>query len=182
MITDVDDVAARYSKVSDGFSERVAAVPEGRWDEPAPCPGWVARDVVSHLAEWVPGFFDDWDVEFPERPDDPVAAWGVVDDTIRTALADPVVAAVEHDTPMGRQTFAEAIATFVLPDVLLHTWDLARATGLDEALDADEVHRTYLAMLPVDEMIRGEHFGPKVEVPDDADEQTKLLAFIGRTP
>ena len=26
------------------------------------------------------------------------------------------------------------------------------------------------------------HYGPRVEVPDDADVQTKLLAFVGRTP
>jgi hypothetical protein len=26
------------------------------------------------------------------------------------------------------------------------------------------------------------HYGPRVEVPDDADEQTKLLAFMGRRP
>ena len=29
--------------------------------------------------------------------------------------------------------------------------------------------------------MRGEHFGPKVAVPDDADDQTKLIAFTGRT-
>jgi hypothetical protein len=37
-------------------------------------------------------------------------------------------------------------------------------------------------MLPNDEHMRGTAFGPKVEVPDDADEQTKLIAFTGRTP
>jgi hypothetical protein len=25
-------------------------------------------------------------------------------------------------------------------------------------------------------------YGPRVEVPDDADEQTKLIAFMGRQP
>ena len=38
-------------------------------------------------------------------------------------------------------------------------------------------------MLPMDEALRQSgHYGPRVEVPDDADVQTKLLAFIGRTP
>jgi hypothetical protein len=64
----------------------------------------------------------------------------------------------------------------------VHTWDLARATDQDETLDADEVKAIYEMMLPADEMIRGEHFGRKMPVPDDADEQTKLLAFVGRTP
>ena len=26
------------------------------------------------------------------------------------------------------------------------------------------------------------HYGPRVEVPEDADVQTRLLAFIGRAP
>jgi hypothetical protein len=38
-------------------------------------------------------------------------------------------------------------------------------------------------MEPMDEMLRQSgHFGPRVAVPDDADEQTKLIAFIGRQP
>ena len=41
----------------------------------------------------------------------------------------------------------------------------------------------YEGMLPMDEVLRQSgQFGPKVEVPDDADEQTKLLAFSGRQP
>jgi hypothetical protein len=26
------------------------------------------------------------------------------------------------------------------------------------------------------------HYGPRVEIPDDADEQTRLIAFTGRRP
>lgn len=66
-------------------------------------------------------------------------------------------------------------------DVLVHTWDLAPATGLDESLDAEEVHRMVDGMEPHDEALRASgHYGPRVEVPDDADEQTRLLAFMGR--
>jgi hypothetical protein len=38
-------------------------------------------------------------------------------------------------------------------------------------------------MEPMDEVIRTSgHYGPRVEVPDDADEQTRVLAFLGRRP
>jgi hypothetical protein len=38
-------------------------------------------------------------------------------------------------------------------------------------------------MQPLDDMLRQSgHYGPKVPVPDDADDQTKLIAFTGRTP
>jgi uncharacterized protein (TIGR03086 family) len=173
-------VIDRYGKVADAFNERIQGVED--WSAPAPCEGWVALDVVAHLAEWLPGFFAGWSVDFPEATGEPVADWIAVDATIRAGLADPEVAARQNDTPLGPQSFEAAVGTFCLGDVLVHTWDLARATGQDEALDPDEVHEIYVAMLPADEMIRGEHFGPKVLVPDDADEQTKLLAFVGRTP
>jgi hypothetical protein len=35
----------------------------------------------------------------------------------------------------------------------------------------------------MDEVLRQSgHFGPKVDVPDDADELTRLIAFTGRRP
>jgi uncharacterized protein (TIGR03086 family) len=169
-----------YEAVADTFNQRVAGVED--WDAPTPCEGWVARDVVLHLAEWLPGFFSAWGVEFPAPTGDVVADWLAVDAVVRAALADPEVAGREHETPMGDMSFADAVGAFCQGDVLVHTWDLARATGQDEALDPAEVHQLYEAMLPVDEVLRGEHFGPKVAVPDDADEQTKLLAFVGRAP
>jgi uncharacterized protein (TIGR03086 family) len=68
-------------------------------------------------------------------------------------------------------------------DVFLHRWDLARATGQDEALDAATCAEMLEGMLPMDEALRQSgHYGPRVEVPDDADAQTRLLAFIGRRP
>ena len=77
----------------------------------------------------------------------------------------------------------DAIATFVLGDVLVHTWDLARAGGLDETLDPDVVHDMLVAMEPLDEMLRASgQYGPRVEVAPDADEQTRLIAFTGRQP
>ena len=72
---------------------------------------------------------------------------------------------------------------FVLGDVVVHTWDLARATGLDETLDADVVHDMLVGMEPLDDMLRASgQYGPKVEVGADADEQTRLIAFTGRRP
>jgi uncharacterized protein (TIGR03086 family) len=80
-------------------------------------------------------------------------------------------------------TVAQAIDQFGTNDILVHTWDLARATGLDETLDATEVGRMLAGMEPYDEAMRQSgHYGPRVEVPDDADEQTRLIAFTGRRP
>ena len=78
---------------------------------------------------------------------------------------------------------AAALDMIVSGDLLIHTWDLARATGLDEELDAGEVHRMYVGIQPMDQVLRESgHYGPRVPVADDASEQARLLAFTGRQP
>jgi uncharacterized protein (TIGR03086 family) len=181
------EISERYRRVAGQFTNRVGRVPDDAWDNPAPCEGWVARDVVRHLVEWLPAFFCGmWEIELAPSAsvdDDPVAAWAAVDRAIQSALDDPAVARRERDTPMGRKTFEQTVDMICTPDILVHTWDLARATGLDEGLDAVEVHRFVESMEPMDEMLRQSgHYGPRVAVADDADEQTRLIAFVGRQP
>ena len=183
----MSEIAERYRKIAATFTERVRAVPDDAWDNPAPCEGWVARDVVRHLVEWVPGFMQSSaGIELTPGPSvdaDPVTAWTDLDRQVQAALDDPAVAGQELDTPMGRITLEEALARFCVADVLVHTWDLARATGLDETLDRDEVRGLLQGLEPMDEPMRQSgQFGPRVEMPDDADDQTKLIAFTGRQP
>ena len=181
------EIAERYRKVAGEFTRRARAVPAAAWDNPAPCEGWVARDVVRHMVEWMPGMVLagvglDWPKE-PGVDDDPAGAWEAVSDAIQAGLDDPDIAGCELEMRVGRFTMEQAVDMFCTGDILVHTWDLARATGLDETLDAAEVHRLYAGMEPMDEVLRQSgHYGPRVEVPDDADEQTRLIAFTGRRP
>ena len=43
----MSDIAERYARVTTRFTDRVRAVPAGAWDNPSPCEGWTARDVVD---------------------------------------------------------------------------------------------------------------------------------------
>ena len=180
----MSEIADRYRKVAAQLTDRIEAVPDDAWDNPSPCEGWKARDVVGHLVDSAAMFLGRAGVTMPDHPsaaDDPKAAWITARDAVQAALDDPEVAGREYETPMGTSTLAQGIGFFGIGDVVVHTWDLARATGLDERLDPDEVHLLFEAMEPRDEMMRqGTAFGPRVPVPDDADEQTKLLAFVGR--
>jgi uncharacterized protein (TIGR03086 family) len=184
----MSDISERYRRVADRFTQVATAVPDDAWDNPAPCDGWVARDVVRHLVEWIPPFLESGAaIEVPHGPsvdEDPVAAWRTLSAGIQALLDDPQIAAGEFSHPRaGTHTIEDAIAMFFLNDVLIHTWDLARATGGDETLDAEEVHRMFFGVEPYDEMLRSSgQYGPRVVVPDDCDEQTKLLAFMGRRP
>jgi hypothetical protein len=93
------------------------------------------------------------------------------------------MSAVEFDTGREHVTYEQAIDRFQIGDILMHTWDVARAAGLDERLDPDEVHRIFVTMGPFDEIMRTSgFFGAKVAVPDDADEQARVIAFSGRDP
>lgn len=188
MTDELPPIADRYRNIARGFTERVEAVPDDAWANPAPPEGWDARDVVRHLVEWVPPFLrSGLDVELapiPSVDDDPAAAWRTLDAEVQRLLDDPAESAREFSHPRaGTHRLDDAIATFVMGDVLMHTWDLARAVGLDERLDPTEVDIAYRGMLPLDEMLRASgQFGPRIEVPDDADTQTKLIAFVGRVP
>ena len=181
----MSEIAERYERITAQFTDLVRAVPAAAWNNPSPCEGWTARDVVGHLTEWIPAFFGSQGVEFPAVPsvhDDPVGAWETVQSTISKALADPAMAARQIETPFNRQSFAETVDMIVTGDVFTHTWDLARATGQSETLDADQLQRMIAAMgsMP-EEVLRADGmFGPPIDVPADADDQTKFLAYFGR--
>lgn len=181
------DTAERYRSVAAAFSRRLRDVPAGAWDNPAPCEGWVARDVVRHLVEWVPAFFPaEAGLDMPQGPpvdDDPAAAWAAVDAALQAALDDPALSAAEFDSRAGHHTVEAAIAMFILPDVLIHTWDLARATGGDETLDPETVARMLPALEAMgDALAASGHYGPPVPLGPDADPQSRLLAATGRDP
>jgi len=177
----------RWRTVADGFSARVDAVPADRWDSPAPCAGWTARDVVGHLVGWVPPLLDAGAgirIEgIPSVADDPAAAWRRLRGALVDIVADPDVSERRFDHPQaGRHPLDQAIAMFVVGDLLIHTWDLARATGQDERLDPAAVHDQLLGMEAFDPgfLEATGQYGPAVAVPADADEQTRLLALTGR--
>jgi uncharacterized protein (TIGR03086 family) len=145
----------------------------------------VARDVVRHLTEWVPGFLTLDGVPpvviTADVDEDPAAAWVQLRDQLQAMLDDDALAGSEITHPqVGTHRLEDAVTQFVTSDVFMHTWDLARATGQPEQLDEDVAAAMLLGMQPADEMIRGEHFGPKVEPPPGADATTKLMAFVGR--
>jgi uncharacterized protein (TIGR03086 family) len=178
--------AEEHRRIAAGFTERVLGT--ASWDAPAPVEGWLARDVVRHLTEWFPAFLEGGaGVRLERGPsvdEDPVAAWRVHSDAVQRLLDDPATATkVLSNEHIGEVPLDEAVDRFYTSDVFMHTWDLARATGQDETLDADKCAELLAGMEAIEDVIRASgQYGARVEVPADADAQTRMLGFIGRTP
>lgn len=183
-----DAVAQQYRRLAQRFAERVEAAPADRWDASSPCEGWTARDVVRHVVETETEMATRLGLTVSPGPsvdDDPVAAWRHTSGEMQRFLDDPATATIEYDGMFGRSTMAEAFASFYSVDLVVHAWDIARATGTDETIAADDLAlvQGFVDGLTDDtrSMLRSPGaFGPEVEAPAAADEQTKLLAFLGR--
>ena len=182
--------AARHAAVSDAFTARVLAVTGtgAGWDAPAPVEGWRARDVVRHLVTWFPGFLESGTgtrlAQGPSVDDDPEGAWLSQRDAVQALLDDPGCADRVLTNPhLGELPLPEAVDRFYTVDVFLHTWDLARATGLDDTLDEALCQVLLDGMTPIEEVLRSSgQYGPRVEVPADASVQDRLMGFLGRRP
>lgn len=182
------------------MARRVAVVADGVTDDqlgaPTPCEGTAVRNMLGHLVGLsaafrdagrkdlgpatataptaaVPDVGDDgaWRAELPKLLDELAAAW-----------REPE--AWEGMTQAGGVTFPAAQAGRVaLNELLIHGWDLARATGQPYDPDAVSLEASY-AMLATsaDDRPEGGPFGPAVEVPADAPLLDRVIAVSGRDP
>ena len=180
----MSDAIDRYELVAAGFDRRVRAVPADKWDAQSPCEGWVAGDVVTHVVRnhrSMAAAATETEVEEVGPDEDPGRSWSEAYERMRTLCKDPDTLRKPVSGPGGPIPLEQALGSLVSMDTHVHTWDLARAVGGDERLDPDVVRLAWEMLQPMDAMIRQPGiFGPKLDPPSDADEQTKLLYFLGR--
>ncbi len=138
-------------------------------------PPWVPAVIGRSGLRFIPG---------PAVDDDPAGAWTAVANTLQGALDDPAVAARTFDAgPPGELRIDTAIGMLVLGDVLVHSWDLAAATGQQANLDRSVAAGMLAGMEPIDDLLRTSgHYGPRVPADPEADVVSRLIAFTGRDP
>ncbi|WP_338043741.1 maleylpyruvate isomerase family mycothiol-dependent enzyme [Mycobacterium riyadhense] len=151
---------------------------DGKWHRQSPCAAWNARDVLEHVI----GFHDVLVLRplglKPGRPrDNPQRRWTLTYDQLEEAfsqqyLSERAVGVLDADMLVPRLT----------QDVLVHTWDLARAVGADDRLNPDWCAH-FLDRLPAnpDAPSASGMFAPPV-VDNQTDAQSRLLARVGRDP
>jgi uncharacterized protein (TIGR03086 family) len=167
------------------------AITDDRLDAPTPCADTTVADLLSHLLGLAEAFRGaaakepdpgpppavapeldpHWRRLLPERLDALAAAW-----------RDP--AAREGTARAGGVEMpAAAMAMVALDELVLHGWDISRATG--QVYDADQasVQACFAFVAPA---VRPEGvpglFGPPVPVPDDAPALDRLVGLSGRDP
>jgi uncharacterized protein (TIGR03086 family) len=178
--------AAEHRIIAGRFLEIARMATPQDWNAPSPVAGWTARDVVGHLIDWFSGFLSAGaGIELPDVPkvtDDPVAAWTARTADIQALLEDPGDRVVRNPH-IGDVPLAAAIDQFYTADIFMHTWDLARALGLEPDLDPARCATVLAGSEPYEEAMRASgQYGPRVPVPDGASAQDRLMGFIGRDP
>jgi uncharacterized protein (TIGR03086 family) len=184
------DIAQLHRRALDETQKVVAGVAGDQMSEATPCEGWDVRALLNHLvagnlwaAELGAGATID---EVGTRLDGDL----VGDDPVGAYETSAGVAAAIFEAP-GALERPCAVSYGPVPgsvyaghrfiDVLIHGWDLATATGQDATLDPELVADAYGLLLSEADLVRASGmFGQDLAVPDDADQQTRMLAFIGR--
>lgn len=172
----------RVTRLVDDFDQRVQAAPPDAWGNPAPCEDWTARDVVAHVLGSMNRLLAQGGEPATIADDaDIVEEWNRTKPAFEAMLGEADLTQ-NVPGPFGPMPLEQVLGRLMATDVLVHTWDLARAVGGDEQLGDDDVRHAFEGLRPMDAMIRQPGvFGPKVESAPDADTQTQFLNFLGRT-
>jgi uncharacterized protein (TIGR03086 family) len=189
----------RFVRSSADFEWRLREVRPDQWAAPTPCTDWNVRQLVNHMTQanlsYVRLVHGGTREEFLRHRDadalgsDPVAAYTRSVRECADAFAEPVPHQLDH--PLGAMAADQALAMRTT-DSTIHTWDLARAIGADEHLDAglvewidEHLHEIYAGLpeTPIATTTTHRFFaapagGPAIGGP----RQDRLLHLMGRNP
>jgi uncharacterized protein (TIGR03086 family) len=189
----VDDLVELHGRCGRRFAALVAGVGPGQWHDGTPCSEWDVRTLVHHLLSeqrWVPPLFEGLTIEEVgdrfegDLMGDNASAWpGLLASAIEeahAAVARPGALERTVHLSFGDVPGQEYVIQLTA-DLAIHAWDLARATGQDQALDPDAV----TLLLPWTEanadLVAGSGvFGSRIDAGPDAPDDVRLLGLLGR--
>lgn len=172
-------------------AELIGGLAPDELSRPTPCAGWDVRRLLNHtLGEVVmmtevnrgrPGGTDD----HGDLVGDGLSLATLWDDTGRANVDSWREGGVEGDRTYFYGTFPAGAAVVTnLGEVLVHSWDVAQATGRPYAIDpelATMVDGLWRAVPLEDKRAHGV-LGPEVHVAADAPVADRMLGLLGRQP
>jgi len=168
----------------------VAGIGADQVGAPTPCGEMDTGTLLGHLVggmDWFSGVAESGaGAPFPETPPITEALAATFDasaDRLRAAWAADETLTREYPMPWGPAPGWQLVS-YGMVEVLVHGWDLAKATGQPADLP-DDLAETALFSVQQwgEETLRQPGmFGPAVPVADDASPTDRLVAFLGRTP
>jgi uncharacterized protein (TIGR03086 family) len=185
------DIAALVERAAAANGRILAGIGADQWDLATPCPDWTVREVVRHLRHGVGAYLKGMgDPEAlatdpaVEPPDGDLAAEiAALDARLLAALREPGGLERTVAMPYG-PVDAGTIAAYRFVDLLVHGWDIARATGQPTDF-APELHEAALAMSRplldgVDRAQLGGMFADAQDAPAGCSAADRLAAYLGR--
>jgi uncharacterized protein (TIGR03086 family) len=177
---------AAFEQAVASTAEIVKGVRADQMAASTPCTEWDVRTLLNHVLGtlWLSeALFTDAAPRHTMAPggvpvtdlagDDPAAAYAEASAAALAAAGTGDTLVRLHVTPLGD-----------MPGILVHGWDLAKATGQPAAL-ADPLAGHVLAFAHqalAEEEHRAGRIGPAVAVPADAPVTDRLAGFLGRQP
>ena len=196
----IPDSIAVFEKAARCAHRIMAGVRQDQGGDATPCTEWNVQQVMNHIIGGAEVLAGSLEGNMPEgvggvspnssysgESDLSRLAQAYDNETARALDAARLPGAMAAATPGGMMTVPQFLVAMAA-DHIIHGWDLARATGQDETLDADVVQVAYGMMTSPEgsmfvDMGRQMGFvGVAVTVPGDASVQDKLLAHMGRQP
>ena len=189
----MQDIIERYAAHADAFEALVAGTRPEQWHDPSPCADWDARGVVAHVVGMHEAMLTPVGRRLSPAPsveENPLAAFRSARADVEALLSDPALAAQEVGTPVGAMTAAQHVDGVISEDLVIHGWDLARATGQDDRIDDRDLERMWPGAQQIPAVMRTPGafgpgivvYGPEVAVEEDASIQDRLLGLLGRDP
>jgi uncharacterized protein (TIGR03086 family) len=187
------DALTALTRATAEFERRLAAVPPGRWQDPTPCEAWTVRDIADHItggnrfAVLILGGAAVADavaqVRSGDFSDDPLTAFLASAAAQIGAFSRPGAMTEICHHPAGDIT-GQQFAGLRVGDLIVHAWDIARATGTDEHLDEElacESLAVYEPLMPAFAGSGAFGSGPGKTTGDPSPQQ-RLLCLLGRRP
>ena len=184
------DVVTLHDRAIAETDKIVAGVTADDLAKQTPCTEFKVTDLLQHLVgsnvmftKIAKGDSFQGAQALPDMPgDDPIQAWKESSRQVSEAWQDRDLLQKTVDLPFGTVPAEFGLGIHFL-EVLVHGWDLAKATGQEAKLDPDLAQAAYDMISPVIEMGRaGGAFGPEVPVSPDAPIHERLVGLLGRAP